>query len=405
MVRSQSPDSELAGETPESPKAAAAPKSESDSAINEAEGGHETTAEPDVLYHAKCLEAESEVKVFYSEKPFSGLNLHGLHQVKPTSLIEVVFEVKGKDVKDSRESDKYKRYNLESSAKFGVDGDFIPDSVGTPTLHIHSKHLRDELRRIVPYYPSQNLNGDTILIEHPYPMLMHYISELKDAKSTYGEDVRSVVSESIDQTKAESNEKAHALTVLLDYLMPIYAKEVETGAARQKLAVPMITYSMLWFLFKPGTDVYIKVGSKWRIFVVMSVEEKKQKEEQMPRFYLPRPATQKVDKWRIQVWSLVFDGKRLYRRGRKFHIEKFYGEREISALSIVPCEVYDKLNGTGRRQQLEKRGEVYYELLKDLPRHFNYSGIAIAKIEKTQPWDEPLKRVVDVGNSFRDKLI
>jgi hypothetical protein len=404
MSNAETPDTGSTADTPGSPKASPQPKPESDDASIEAQA----TTPPDILYHAKCVEASNEVKVFYSEEPFAGLNLHGLDQGKPTPILEVVFTVKGKDVPDSRKSEKYTSYKSndgESRAKFGVDGDFIPDSVENLTLHIHSKHLLDELRKIVQYYPSQNLNGNTVLVEQPFRMLLHHISELRDAKRAYDEDVQNSPLDEKDLVNAsnrlETKEKAHGLGVLLNYLSPIYAKEIEAGAAKQKLAIPLTTYSTLWFLFKPGIDVYAKAGGKWRAFVVMSTEEKEQSDDSMLPFFYRRAMPKEVEKWNIKVWSLAFDGKRLFRRERTFNVEKFFGEREITTLGIVPCEVYDKLYGLDRRNELVKRGRIYYDMLKSLPTHFNYSGIGVAKLEKTQPWDQPLKRVFDVRTIFQ----
>lgn len=368
-------------------------------------GGDEAEAEtpttsPNILYHAKCLEASNEVKVFFSKAPFIGLNLHGLNEGKPTSLLELVFKVRGKDVKNSRKSDKYSGYeSKKTSAKFGEDGDFIPESVENLTLHIHSDHLRDELQRVAGYYPSQNLNGDTIIIAYPYQILMHYISALKDAKKNYEESCEDVSNNELDEFGAvvlsQKKQKTHALGVLLEFLSPIYSKEIEAGALMQALPIPMTTWSMLWLLFKPGTDVYAKVGGKWRAFVIMSAEEIKPHAKKWPYFMEePPPQTARMS---IKVWSLTVAGEGLLRRERRFDIDKFYGEREVSSLSLVPCEVYDRLNGMGRRTELEDRGAIFYNILKSLPKHFYYTGKAVAKLEKTRSWEESLKRLMDVS--------
>jgi len=360
-------------------------------------GASQTPSAPDIIYQAKCIQSKDVVKVFYSEEIFRGLDIITFSTTKPIPAIEIVIEVKGK-VKGDRPNERnlpYVSRTQEASARFGPDGDFDVDVIQNPQILIHSEHIRKVLREIVDYYPSQNLNGKTVVVNWPYRVLVHYFDELKETAQKLSADAAVAVDL---EEKAQRAAKAHDLATLLSYITPFYSQELEAEAARHRQSPSVATYDMLWLLYKPGTAVYTKMGGKYRAFIVLSISERKKTDKDLTPYWYRRRKPDKLDKWCITVWYLALDGKRLYRRKRELFVEEFYGEREVTSLSVVASEVWDKLDGGAVRKELEDRGRAYYSVLRTQPSHWAYEGIAISKVQKTRAYDPLVKRASQVDS-------
>jgi hypothetical protein len=147
-------------------------------------------------------------------------------------------------------------------------------------LIIHSPHLMKALRSVVEYYPGQSLLGDTITINEPCSILVHYRKELRE----YGE-------------QCADAEATHHISVLLKYLEDNLGYKIHEEDARYQKSTPVATFEMLWMLFKPGMDVYAEIDEQRGGFVVQStlpVTENR-------TYGMPMPL-------KVMMWYLDYDG-------------------------------------------------------------------------------------------------
>lgn len=241
-------------------------------------------------------------------------------------------------------------------------------SVRSTSLVLRSAALIKALSRVVSYYPSVNLNGETVTLEEPFTLIAHHDKELQDYMATY-EGPRTVVEgvsedrqpadASINQTvKAPEicdTETHHHLTLLLDFIQSsIYkdgVKEEEDRHARNAC-----TFRMLWLLFKPGSTVYYESGGgRLSAYVVQSFEVDNR---------VLSSSTRKLRPYILKIWNLDYDGRFVGRCGGVVTIPYFDGERAVTSLKAFPVEFVDREDGGKTKERLEKAGQRWYELIR-----------------------------------------
>ena len=160
-------------------------------------------------------------------------------------------------------------------------------SIGLTEMVIRSKHLCEALRKLVDYYPSQQLTG-TITVHEPYHFLLHHRERLRELmkKGDDGCDDSSFHDLQLEKTISH-------VKVLLAFLDAKYAKKIEDEEARHKKSPPTATFEMLWMLLKPGTRVYTDIDRELAAFVIRSIRTEKKIN---PSFY------------NVDVWYLDFNG-------------------------------------------------------------------------------------------------
>jgi len=153
-------------------------------------------------------------------------------------------EITEKNSKTSNE-DPYAKYALVSKQAFDENHKLT----GT-TLEINSPHILAALKDVVTYYPGESLDFHSkFTIEDPYMMLVHHREALRE----YREDA--------DDTTT----KAH-VALLLDYLKDEAGpKGVEID---EQIDSGLITFPLLWMIFKPGDLVCQYLNGHTRLFQV-----------------------------------------------------------------------------------------------------------------------------------------
>jgi hypothetical protein len=250
------------------------------------------------------------------------------------------------------------------------------ESFRVVSMVVHSSHLQLLLRSVIVYYPGFNLKGNRIEVPFPFEPLMHYYNNLVALKvggesDKLEEEHLSEINKS-GETKAQTQSKEldeetlHALDVLLAYLKPTYSSFIQPEESRYQEG--LASFRFLWFLFKPGSDVYARVDGKLAAFVVEEVAES-------------------VSKGRsdiiVKCWSLAYKARRVMKVRSQYTIYDFIGEREILSLPVFPCMYLDKTDKGKTKANLETLGEKYYEILKEVPAYRAYSGYTWGKRRKT----------------------
>lgn len=222
------------------------------------------------------------------------------------------------------------------------------------SMHIHSPHLQELLRSIIEYYPTQSFKGNDIKIYYPFKPLLHYHVELealrlnnKSGKLEEGCNVPEGTS-SKSQSKALDEPTLHALGVLLDYLKPGYSEVIPQEESRYREG--LATYELLWYLFRPGTDVYSRVDGKLAAFVVESVTE--------------NTGASGKDYLTIKCWNLAYKRRRVVKDDSSFTIDSYDGVKEILSFRVFPCRYIDIDDKGKTRTSLETLGAKYYDILK-----------------------------------------
>ena len=246
------------------------------------------------------------------------------------------------------------------------------------SMLIHSSHLQSLIRSVIVYYPAFNFKGNKMEFSFPFKPLMHYYHDLvalrmkgkseKPMEEHLSENNMPPENMAQAQSKALDEDTLHALDVLLAYLEPIYSSTIQPEESRYREG--LASWHLLWYLFKPGSDVYAMVGGKLAAFVVEEVIDADQR---------PRTGANVI----IRCWSLAYKSRRVTKARTEFIIYSFTGEREISSLRAMPCSYVDAADKGKTRNILEALGAKYYEILKQVPTLRAYCGYAWGKRRKT----------------------
>ena len=353
---------------------------------------------PDLIYRAICRQDGQGDKVFFSDSPFTGIEwgrMDGeiisdkgiseedsdeesivvsqvrINDQSTMPAIEIEIELFGRDVsgRPSHTRDGF-RSKLDTDIEFGKD--FIVQHVKRPTIYIYSRHLQRALRALVTYYPSQTLTGRTVIVNHPYSILMHYYHELQALKDTYtnSELTDDAYLQAHYQDKIRDEDTASDIKTLFKFLAPWYHQHIVPELQRHLQPQPVATFAMLWFLFKPGEDVYRKVNGKYMGYVIQSITYREKLREYDARIVSHKS---RYNRWIVSVWNIGYTRQLLFRESHRYSIFEFQGEREITSLGIFPSKFLDRLDGNKTRSTLQIRGRRHYELIKRSPAHMGYA--------------------------------
>ncbi|KAK4670281.1 uncharacterized protein QC763_210320 [Podospora pseudopauciseta] len=215
------------------------------------------------------------------------------------------------------------------------------------TLLINSKHILAALTRVVRYYPDQDEEFDKPSeLTSPFNLLYHHRKELSEEAFRVGGD------------------GALHLNLLLSYLDKQKWAEAETLTTREN---PVITFDLLWFVFKPGDLLYRMVNGEPALYWLVSV------------CYNETPTT--GDPWKnleLECLYQAHDGKKtgVVRESIKiYEHQEFAGDtpEKITSLSVFPLKYHKDREGI--KERLVKRGQRYLELVQKQGQAYHYEGL------------------------------
>lgn len=261
-------------------------------------------------------------------------------------------------------------------------GIFRASLVTWTQINIHSRNLLKLLRSVVKHYPGQSLKGEKIIVKFPFEMLAHYYNDLNALQNGTLDVLANVNLDGSDgaeqlelTNKADLLDQAtlYDLKVLLRAFKGHYVKNFAPEEARYNFGVT--SYELIWFLFRPGVDVYARIGGKIAGFV-FERGERRERGTRRDDDYLradERPGVNIF--WVAHCWSLTYDGRRIVKTSHEFIIDKFRGERQITSLPVFPSIYLDNSDGGKTRARLQDLGEKYYGILRRSPAHMEYCGM------------------------------
>jgi hypothetical protein len=210
-----------------------------------------------------------------------------------------------------------------------------PSLVTLKSIHILSRNLLRLLQSVVQDYPGQSLKGDKIIMLPPFEMLAHYYNDLIALRDRKPDILLQFSHEGLDDAEqldlpnpADLLDQAtiQDLDILVSTFNGHYIKEFAPVEARYNLGVT--SFEILWFLFKPGVNVYARFGGKLAGFIFERYEKIPTRNQDVS------PGGE--FRWVIHCWSLTYNGRRIVRTPCIFHINKFRGEKQITSLPVFP---------------------------------------------------------------------
>ncbi|KAI0514731.1 P-loop containing nucleoside triphosphate hydrolase protein [Xylaria bambusicola] len=266
-----------------------------------------------------------------------------------------------------------KTYKIQGSSSSSPPASTNITSPPSYSLRLNSVAIVNALRSVVQYYPSQDLTGD-IIIEWPYPILVHHYDELTKFRDEVSQK------DSSDLCEREKGVQED-LSVLLQYLDKSVMPDVQKEKERNERG--LFTFKDMWIAYKPGTTILGRFNdeTKYRPLVIHSVSG--------GVFAYP------PHHWTIQFWQMRYNGACLGRVLVTDFIDKFDGEAKLSR-TIFVGNLENKNDLPDIVSIQVTYGEMYWNLLRRQYRQ--YKGKTRDSIPKEI--DSPV--MVDIESFYED---
>ncbi|KAH7150281.1 hypothetical protein B0J13DRAFT_549867 [Dactylonectria estremocensis] len=221
-------------------------------------------------------------------------------------------------------------------------------AMAPPSYHIkiYSLALINAIQSVVKYYPSQDLTGDVLTIQSPYPVLVHHYDEL----TQFGEECAGEKPSELCVRERGAKEHIDLLLAFLDeHIMPDVRREQERNRNG------FVTFAYWWVPHKPGATIMscMRGETDMAAEVVHSVTG--------GTFSNP------PEDWHISLWSLAYDGQWLGRVSHDISRDKYDGEKLISKeFLVVSDEDIEQAEDGNASEVVAKQlefGKKYWDLL------------------------------------------
>lgn len=149
-------------------------------------------------------------------------------------------------------SDAYAKYALVERWVYEEEDDSKKTQKGPKKqLNIFSPHILAVLKKVVHYYPGQDLNFDSsIIVSHPYMMLQHHYEDIKAHREVL---------------ITENKEGVDHVDLLIDFLT------TEGAEIRKQHEAGISSFQHLWLAFKPGSIAYEESHGHMRLYRIHTI--------------------------------------------------------------------------------------------------------------------------------------
>ena len=152
---------------------------------------------------------------------------------------------------DDADAEPHAEYALVSTRVYGPDGIYQ-----STQLEIKSRLIKKTLRKVIKFYPGQPVDTSEVIFNDPPKPLFHYRKELEDYK----------------HTKADDETKKH-LDLLFKFVDSLIGAQAQRF--RDLTKVGLITFPLVWMLFKPGDIVYTEKDGHPQALMISQIEPSK----------------------------------------------------------------------------------------------------------------------------------
>jgi hypothetical protein len=152
------------------------------------------------------------------------------------------------------------------------------------------------------------------------------------------------------------------MRLLRDFLSSQFHASVVPTDVRLKEATPTIEFDKLWYLFRPGLDVYVQSTEDIHACVISNLSRSFRRRNQEKQ-------------WKLEMWYLGTDGQRIARIRKSVRISGYSGWREVKSLPVCPVAMWDSFDGGKRHKSMMERSELFMQTLRTGSMHATYDGI------------------------------
>lgn len=166
-----------------------------------------------------------------------------------------------------------------------------------------------------------------ISIDEPFAVVMHHFQPIKELleKEFAGPDQKNSRDFRLDEL--QKNHMRH----LYEFAEPLYHANVVPCKQHLSEAYPRIASGMIWYLLKPGTDVYVQ--SKGVTFVGVVIDVTDRFDENDPVIAMHANENKNEQKWWcVRIWHLNTDGATIRRTQKTCKINMYSGLRDVTEL-------------------------------------------------------------------------
>jgi uncharacterized protein DUF7025 len=277
---------------------------------------------------------------------------------------------------------------------------FIFDRVSRRGIRIKSPFLYNKLCEIIGYYPSfygtpagdlLNLSlrsrsevNTAVRILEPYGVLMHHFTQIEAV--VHGIRPEQGMDEDIQEDQISRLGKEHlnlSICTIFWYLYIIIKSPCQEQLDNPS---PRVAFAMLWWIYKPGTSVYIQTSGVVHACIIADIksnldDEPPPRPPERPSHYherSPPPAMAPVPPnypeyqipkddvkyWTLYLWYLDSDGVRIARSQTSCRITVYMGLKEVTSLDACPVSTWDTFDKGERRKKIMTRGRYLLDALQ-----------------------------------------
>lgn len=187
------------------------------------------------------------------------------------------------------------------------------------------------------------------------------MNELRELKK----DLRDQLSTSEVTTDESLAVKYRHIEILINILTPTFERQIVPVERRLNKAVPTVLFDDVWYLLRPGSLAYCKLGTMWVGCVIESVLLKDENE------YEDEP-----DMWEARVWlqNNSWSSGQVRRSITTIKVRYFEGEKAVTDIPIFPCTFFDRQDSGKRRESFIVRGKRVCDILWREYAYLRYHG-------------------------------
>lgn len=238
---------------------------------------------------------------------------------------------------DDHDADEFEQYLFTARRKFDWRNKYLETVVD-----IKSRPLRDALADVM-----HNVKGVSLVTEKPEVdpnLLFLYLEEFRAYMKKLKRKART---EKKSKARKQAATKAAHLKVLIKYLDTDYAETKKT--LYPLLESKMITFDLLWALFKPNTIAYTSTyghADEPRAFKI--------------EYATKENSVLKGDYYVIEGRYLEYDGRSFGMGVMSVNVDNFKGARKITSLNCYPIQYHPESEQL--QQKLIERGKKFVSL-------------------------------------------
>lgn len=286
-----------------------------------------------------------------------------------------------------------RKSDVATSRQMGIDAyaSSTPVSTSEPyQIRFRSNLLLKFLKNVTGCSVLLGPHEHRLLMFRPFKLLAHFATSIQK----YAQNLAEETELSRPETELKSPGAVKQLNMLVTMMNEYLPRSLslQQGASHK---VTKVTFSDLWYFFKPGHEVRTPGESQIQVYRIAKVTGGRdivtQRDTPEDRFadHDSNHASKKLKdegysegSFIIECFYIHYDSTRFGPVNATFQIRKFDGERDITLLPVVPLKCYR--NECKIREELLARGQKFIELsnpARDSMKraHRKYLGLTVDK--------------------------